>query len=531
MSEPRYLLVKSLPMEVLSSTGGSVIPEGKTERRTFAGFKLVIENPVGTVREGVDETGKPWRTEFQHAYGEITGSLGVDGDPVDVYLGDDEAATEVYIVRQMKRKDWDKFDEDKCFLGFPSMEAAKQAYLNHYDDPRFFGGIIAMPIEEFRVKVRATKDNPTMLKTLILFTKAHIAGHTRTLKTGKVVRVNAYDNKVVGRGKPGAPGQADLFGGVQVEPEPASGKLTPEQRAWAERTWRDQDYLPWAQVEKAREMLGHPKDEDAELLRTPEGREKVKAKISQAKPETDWRDEENWHSRTMGRMKTLDDAALRYVVKDATEAAESLERDGSTSKKAGQYRDEAHYASMELKRRRDTPVKQADKASLKVEQTGKQTNSPAFKRWFGGSKVVDAKGEPLVVYHGSRADIPEFDPSMAPETRAKAMFFSPDKDTASSFAIGDGGNVAPVYLSMKNPLEFEFNAAQYASPYYEKMMMDEAIRAGHDGMVITSPGRQTMYVAFRSEQIKSAVGNNGNFDPNDASLTKSQRITIIRRAT
>lgn len=305
MSEPRYLLVKSLPMEVLSSTGGSVIPEGKTERRTFAGFKLVIENPVGTVREGVDETGKPWRTEFAYAYGEIVGSLGVDGDPVDVYLGDDEGATEVYIVRQMKRKDWDKFDEDKCFLGFPSMEAAKQAYLNHYDDPRFFGGIIAMPIEEFRVKVRATKDNPTMLKTLILFTKAHIAGHTRTLKTGKVVRVNAYDNKVVGRGKQGATGQADLFGGVQVEPEPA----------------------PISQAKPA-------------------------------KPEKDWRDEENWHSRTMGRMKTLDEASLRYVVKDATEAAENLERDGSTSKKAGQYRDEAHYASMELKRRRDTPVKQ-----------------------------------------------------------------------------------------------------------------------------------------------------------------------------
>ena len=31
-----------------------------------------------------------------------------------------------------------------------------------------------------------------------------------------------------------------------------------------------------------------------------------------------------------------------------------------------------------------------------------QTDTPAFKKWFGDSKVVDAEGKPLVVYHGSR---------------------------------------------------------------------------------------------------------------------------------
>lgn len=67
----------------------------------------------------------------------------------------------------------------------------------------------------------------------------------------------------------------------------------------------------------------------------------------------DWRDEENWHSRTQGRMATLDDAALRYIIKDATEAAETLEKGNPSSKKAGQYRDEAHYASMELHKRRN----------------------------------------------------------------------------------------------------------------------------------------------------------------------------------
>ena len=50
------------------------------------------------------------------------------------------------------------------------------------------------------------------------------------------------------------------------------------------------------------------------------------------------------------RMRTLSDAELHYIVKDATEAAEAAEKMGS--RKAGQYRDEAHYASDELYRRR-----------------------------------------------------------------------------------------------------------------------------------------------------------------------------------
>ncbi|HEX7906778.1 MAG TPA: hypothetical protein VF534_01615 [Paraburkholderia sp.] len=141
----------------------------KKPRMKWNGLDIVIENPQGTVREGVDETGAKWRTVFEYAYGEIAGTEGVDGDPVDVYMGPDESAPDVFIVRQMRRKKWDEYDEDKCFLGFPSMEAAKKAYLEHYDDPRFLGGIIAMPVDEFIKKVRNTKERPAMIKSLILF--------------------------------------------------------------------------------------------------------------------------------------------------------------------------------------------------------------------------------------------------------------------------------------------------------------------------------------------------------------------------
>ena len=69
----------------------------------------------------------------------------------------------------------------------------------------------------------------------------------------------------------------------------------------------------------------------------------------QAAPK-DWRDEENWHSRQMAKMKTHSEAELRFIIKDATEAAELAEQRGSTEK-AGKYRAEAHYAAMELHKR------------------------------------------------------------------------------------------------------------------------------------------------------------------------------------
>lgn len=141
-------------------------------RIVWNGLKIAIENPAGTVREGVDEGGRAWRTEFAYAYGEVTGTEGADGDPVDVFMGPDESAPEVYVVRQMKRKNWDVFDEDKCFLGFQSMADAKAAYLAHYDDPRFFGSIIAMPRDEFIEKVRATAKHPGMLKSVLFMRRA-----------------------------------------------------------------------------------------------------------------------------------------------------------------------------------------------------------------------------------------------------------------------------------------------------------------------------------------------------------------------
>lgn len=192
------------------------------ERMPWQGLTIAIEHPEGTVREGVDETGKPWRTVFRYAYGEILGTMGLDGDPVDVFIGSYPDAPEVYVVQQMRRKRWDEPDEQKCMINFASQDEAKAAYLGHYDDPRFFGGITAMPVAEFVAKVRATKENPTMIKSapVVLFFKGHVGPY---LRGGKLVNLAGYQGRQA-RGTPGA-GQLTLFGSNKpLGPSPYAGK-------------------------------------------------------------------------------------------------------------------------------------------------------------------------------------------------------------------------------------------------------------------------------------------------------------------
>jgi hypothetical protein len=54
----------------------------------------------------------------------------------------------------------------------------------------------------------------------------------------------------------------------------------------------------------------------------------------------------------------------------------------------------------------------ANDTETKYSAREKQTQSEAFKKWFGNSKVVDENGEPLVVYHGTSKLVNAFDKSL-----------------------------------------------------------------------------------------------------------------------
>lgn len=155
-------------------------------RMQWRGLTIAIENEPGSLRRGASADGTQWERRMHYAYGEVLKTEGVDGDPVDVYIGPcPDTADMVYIVHQRRYGDWDAYDEDKCMIGFSCLEDATSAYLSCYEDPRFLGPVTAMPVDEFIKKVRATKDAPAMIKSVILL-KTHVSGYTRA--DGTVVR-------------------------------------------------------------------------------------------------------------------------------------------------------------------------------------------------------------------------------------------------------------------------------------------------------------------------------------------------------
>ena len=70
-----------------------------------------------------------------------------------------------------------------------------------------------------------------------------------------------------------------------------------------------------------------------------------------------------------------------------------------------------------------------------------QWDTPAFKAWFAGSKVVDAQGNPQRVYHGTTQTFDKFDLSMGDSKGyygAGFYFTSSDTDASVNYA-GDAG--------------------------------------------------------------------------------------------
>ncbi len=233
-----------------------------------------------------------------------------------------------------------------------------------------------------------------------------------------------------------------------------------------------------------------------------------------------------------------------------------------------------------------------------------------FWRWFGDSNVVDSKGRPLVVYHGTKADIRAFDPARTGTASDAGYFgvgvyFAERTDQAEVY----GSAVYPVYIAAKNVFTWEmalkdrlkFGVSVWGikgaidimlgrssganssyqnnlfgmlasgrklpaglhdaimqragvteaelAPYrtggelafrenkaaFNEMnlrlsnaLRDELIARGYDGIFVNNMkdkgvGDYKEWVAFHPEQIKSAIGNNGDFDPTDPRISYSVR--------
>lgn len=191
---------------------------------------------------------------------------------------------------------------------------------------------------------------------------------------------------------------------------------------------------------------------------------------------------------------------------------------------------------------------------------------PAFRRWFGKSKVVDENGKPLVVYHATSDDFGSFDPSK--DRRGNGLiFFAKDSSNAEatrSFDNREATYVMPVYLriekmfdglkgvpkelqnwilSNKENLEKELNEYEQqwglsitALDYLDKddtgefnpinyikaiakgewqaieaskSLVEKIKELGYDGIKMYEEG--DTYAVFNPNQIKSAIGNKGTY--------------------
>ena len=166
-------------------------------------------------------------------------------------------------------------------------------------------------------------------------------------------------------------------------------------------------------------------------------------------------------------------------------------------------------------------------------------DSEAFKKWFGDSKVVDKKGNPLVVYHATDSEFNVFDRSKLggftsgntdwqPAVRsAQIGFWFSDRDLSATI-FTDPDQTKAVYLSMQKPyrtkLESLWNALEHTRPEtYVKRLQER----GYDGLrVQDSEFGGVSYVAFEPTQIKSATNNSGAFDAENPDIRFSLKSPV-----
>ena len=97
-------------------------------------FDVTIENPKGSVRSGIDADGNKWSVMMNNSYGYIRGTVGVDGDHIDVFLSDDIDGwngSHAFVIDQYNEDG--TFDEHKVMLGFNEADEAQSAFTSNYD--------------------------------------------------------------------------------------------------------------------------------------------------------------------------------------------------------------------------------------------------------------------------------------------------------------------------------------------------------------------------------------------------------------
>lgn len=206
-------------------------------------------------------------------------------------------------------------------------------------------------------------------------------------------------------------------------------------------------------------------------------------------------------------------------------------------------------------RQADGAVARANAVGQDMMQQRPVTMTDAFKKWFGNSKVVDAGGKPLVVYHGTpdarflKGDDAQFKGRNArwggePRDDDGAHWFASSRKTASTYADdrrafdyqNAEAGVEAFYVSLQNPLIVDGGGKNWREAQKRGKttdVIDEARANGHDGVIIknvrddyNNDGRSQptdTFVAFSPTQIKS-INNYGEFNPEDPRILFQRQL-------
>lgn len=118
-------------------------------RLDYQGLPILVETAAGETRSGVDPDGHAWSVTMPWHYGELEGTEGLDGDPLDVMVGPDAAAPEVFVLH-LRVPGQEGADEDKAYLGFGSEEEALAAFRAAYSRTDILSGITRWTLLDFK---------------------------------------------------------------------------------------------------------------------------------------------------------------------------------------------------------------------------------------------------------------------------------------------------------------------------------------------------------------------------------------------
>jgi ADP-Ribosyltransferase in polyvalent proteins len=220
-----------------------------------------------------------------------------------------------------------------------------------------------------------------------------------------------------------------------------------------------------------------------------------------------------------------------------------------------------------------------------------QTHTAEFKAWFGPwdapnvwstkrdpslvwpSQVVNKDGSPMVVYHATDQNFDKFETGRLSgnnmgffgnvETHRYGIFASPSLDLVHTFIApgtmkDEHSSIMPLYMNIKAPIDLRDHDIYYYQDELKdagasdtflhwfhnlrdtweslddtagKETVDLFKKAGFDGMIFPESDREgsegDTFVAFDPEQVKSAIGNHGSFDPKEKNITKSVVLEVI----